>query len=93
MSRYEVPHDTFGDLSAITRKDTPDVAKVVDAYVADLKTIADQNGGVVPGNAAQAAQRSPGTDPQHVERGLKTSLGNFVNKLDQGYPKSPARPM
>lgn len=85
MARYEVPHDTFGDLSTLTRKDTPDVAKVVDAYVADLKTIADQNGGVVPGEQLRKLRSEAQAQIRNTPNGdLRTSLGNFVNKLDEG---------
>lgn len=85
MARYEVPHDTFGDLSTLTRKDTPDVAKVVDAYVADLKTIADQNGGVVPGEQLRKLRSEAQAQIRGTPNGdLRTSLGNFVNKLDEG---------
>lgn len=84
MGRYEVPHDTFGDLSTLTRKDTPDVAKVVDAYVADLKAIADQNGGVVPGETLRKLRSEAQAQIRGTPNGdLRTSLGNFVNKLDQ----------
>jgi len=84
MSRYDVPSDTFGDLSGLTRKDTPDVAKVVDAYVADLKTIADQNSGVVPGEMLRKLRSEAQAQIRGTPNGdLRTSLGNFVNRLDQ----------
>ena len=85
MAKYEVPHDMFGDLSTLTRKDTPDVAKVVDAYVVDLKTIADQNGGVVPGEQLRKLRTEAQAQIRGTPNGdLRTSLGNFVNKLDEG---------
>ncbi len=85
MAKYEVPHDMFGDLSTLTRKDTPDVSKVVDAYVVDLKTIADQNGGVVPGEQLRKLRTEAQAQIRGTPNGdLRTSLGNFVNKLDEG---------
>ena len=51
-SKYQVPAADFGDLMTLdrARRSTPDTKAVVQAWAEDLKKIAEENGGFVPGD-------------------------------------------
>lgn len=84
MARYEVPRETFGDLGDLTKKQTPDIAKVITDYTADLDTIAAENGGVVPGTTLRKLRTQAQQQMRNTPNGdLRTALGNFVNRLDK----------
>ncbi len=84
MARYEVPRETFGDLGDLTKKQTPDIAKVITDYTADLDAIAAENGGVVPGTTLRKLRTQAQQQMRNTPNGdLRTALGNFVNRLDK----------
>ncbi len=84
MARYEVPLEVVGDTSDLFKKQTPDVQSVLRDYVDDLKTVADQNGGVVPGETLRKLRSEAQAQIRGTPNGdLRTALGNFVNRLDQ----------
>lgn len=84
MARYEVPLEVVGDTSDLFKKQTPDVQSVLRDYVDDLKTVADQNGGVVPGETLRKLRSEAQAQIRGTPNGdLKTALGNYVNRLDQ----------
>jgi len=85
MGKYDVPKDAFGDLSSVTKGHTPDIKQALGDYITDLNTIADENGGVVPGTTlrelrSQIAQRARET----TNGDMRGALGNLVKKLDDG---------
>jgi len=84
MSRYEVPLEVVGDTADLFKKQTPDVQSVLRDYVDDLKTVADQNGGVIPGETLRKLRTEAQAQIRGTPNGdLRTALGNFVNRLDQ----------
>ena len=95
MARYEVPHDTFGDLSTLTRRDTPDVAKVVDAYVAVIKIITKPERWSRPQEQLRKHAAKLSADPQHAEqRSAPTSTAASSTKRDEELSgKWPAIPI
>lgn len=78
-ARTDVPVESFGDLADIARRDTPDVQQVIAAYAKDLQTIADQNGGVVPGTTLRKLR----TEAQAQQRGARGGKGDLANALDR----------
>ena len=78
-ARTDVPYETFGDLARAARHDTPDVQGVVASWAADLKTAADQNGGVVPGTTLRKLR----TEIQTQERAARGAKGDLANALDR----------
>ena len=77
--RTNVPVKSFGDVRDVARRDTPDVQQVVDTYAKDLQTLADQNGGSVPGTALRKLR----TEVQAQGRAARAGKGDLANALDR----------
>lgn len=77
-SKYSVPVDDFGDVAALARRDTPDVQTVVRTFADDVKSIAEQNGGVVPGDMLRKLR----TEAQSRARAVRGSKPDLANALD-----------
>lgn len=79
-SKYQVPATEFGDLMALdrVRRGTPDTQAVVKAWADDLKRIADENGGVVPGDTLRKLR----TEVQTQAREMRANKGDLAATLD-----------
>ena len=77
-SKYKVPVDDFGDVEALARRDTPDVQAVVKTFADDVKSIAEQNDGVVPGDTLRKLR----TEAQSRARAVRGSKPDLANALD-----------
>ena len=77
-ARTDVPVETFGDLTTITRRDTPDVQGVISTYATDLANIASDNGGVVPGTVLRKLR----TEAQTQARAARANKGDLARALD-----------
>ena len=77
-SKYNVPIDDFGDVAVLARRDTPDVQAVVKTFADDLKLIAEQNGGRVPGDTLRKLR----TEAQSRARAVRSSKPDLANALD-----------
>lgn len=78
-ARTNVPKRAFGDLMDVGRRDTPDVQQVIKTYADDLKAIADQNGGVVPGSTLRKLR----TEAQTQARTARANKGDLAAALDR----------
>lgn len=77
--RTDVPVESFGDLAEVARRDTPDVQGVIATYAKDLARIAEENGGVVPGDVLRKLR----TEAQAQERAARAGKGDLANALDR----------
>ncbi len=79
-SKYQVPVTEFGDLMGLdrVRRGTPDTQAVVKAWADDLKRIADENGGIVPGDTLRKLR----TEIQAQAREMRANKGDVAATLD-----------
>ena len=79
-SKYQVPAADFGDLMTLdrARRGTPDTKAVVQAWAEDLKKIADENGGFVPGDTLRRLR----TEVQTQAREMRANKADVAAVLD-----------
>lgn len=79
-SKYQVPVTEFGNLMGLdrVRRGTPDTQAVVKAWADDLKRIADENGGIVPGDTLRKLR----TEIQAQAREMRANKGDVAATLD-----------
>jgi len=79
-SKYQVPATDFGDIMGLdrVRRGTPDTKAVAQAWADDLKKIADENGGVVPGDTLRRLR----TEVQTQAREMRANKGDVAAVLD-----------
>ena len=78
--KYQIPEAEFGNLMELdrARRGTPDTKAVVQAWADDLKRIADENGGVVPGDTLRKLR----TEVQTQAREMRANKGDVAATLD-----------
>ncbi|HRR35338.1 MAG TPA: hypothetical protein P5026_14665 [Kiritimatiellia bacterium] len=79
-SKYQVPAADFGDLMTLdrARRGTPDTKAVVQAWAEDLKKIAEENGGFVPGDTLRRLR----TEVQTQAREMRANKADVAAVLD-----------
>ena len=79
-AKYDVPLTEFGDLMDLdrVRRGTPETKAVVQAWADDLKKIAEENGGVVPGRTLRELR----TEVQNQARELRSNKAELASRLD-----------
>ena len=79
-SKYQVPAADFGDLMTLdrVRRGTPDTKAVVQAWAEDLKKIAEENGGFVPGDTLRRLR----TEVQTQAREMRANKADVAAVLD-----------
>lgn len=81
--KASIPREAFGDLMDVARRETPDVEKVIRSYVDDLDRIAQQHGGVVPGDVLRRLRTEAASQARTGENGdVKRTLSALVDRLD-----------
>lgn len=81
--RTPVPVETFGNLTEVARRETPDVQGVVGTYVADLLQMADEGGGVVSGTRLRKLRSEIGRQARSTPNGdLRRTLGDLTKRID-----------
>lgn len=76
--RTDIPLTDFGDIARAARHQDPAIRSVIDAYALDLKEVADQNGGIVPGSTLRELR----TRAQTQARGARATKGDLSDALD-----------
>lgn len=78
--KYQIPEAEFGNLMELdrARRGTPDTKAVVQAWADDLKKIADENRGVVPGDTLRKLR----TEIQTQAREMRANKGDVAAALD-----------
>ena len=89
--KTDVPIKSFGDINDIARKETPDVRGVVEAYAKDLQKVAEENGGVVPGDTLRRLRSEAGAQMRSTSNGdLRRTLGDLTKRLDDALSEHAA---
>lgn len=78
-ARTDVPARSFGNVLSLARRETPDVQQVIQTYAEDLQSIAEQNGGAIPGTTLRKLR----TEAQAQARAARASKGDLANALDR----------
>lgn len=82
-ARTSVPEESFGDLAGVARRDTPDIQQVISTYADDLRQVAADHGGVVPGDRLRKLRTEAASQARGSTNGdLRRALGDFVDRLD-----------
>ena len=90
-ARTPVPKDALGDLTSVARRETPDVQAVVKAYADDFAKVADENGGVIPGDTLRRLRTEAQSQARTTSNGdLRRTLGDLVKKVDDALTEHAA---
>lgn len=91
-ARTAVPEASFGNLDTVARRELPGVQQVVGTYVEDLRQIAADHGGVVPGDRLRKLRTDAATKARSTGDGdLRQALGKFVDRLDDAIEKHASK--
>jgi len=82
-ARTPVPLTSLADVADVARRETPDVKATIQTYADDLKTVAGDNGGIIPGTTLRKLRTEAQTQARTTPNGdLRRTLGDFVNRID-----------
>ena len=90
-ARTPVPKESLGDLTAVARRETPDVQQVIKTYAEDFAKVADENGGVIPGDTLRRLRTEAQSQARSTSNGdLRRTLGDFIKKVDDALTEHAA---